>query len=139
VPHSLLSPARRPDYRILGTAWLPFSIGAQHYEGHGETGWISFGMSRERLAPLMSDRSVPLDFPPSDIAVCSWSIPRRFVVLDAWRGIAALWVAAYHFRIVGHITQTHFIRSGLVAVDFLLVLSGLVIRHGFCGKQVDRT
>jgi peptidoglycan/LPS O-acetylase OafA/YrhL len=108
-------------------------------KGTEKTGWISFGMSRERLAPLMSDRSVPLDFPPSDIAVCSWSIPRRFVVLDAWRGIAALWVAAYHFRIVGHITQTHFIRSGLVAVDFFFVLSGFVIWHGFGGKLVDRT
>ncbi len=69
----------------------------------------------------------------------SWSIPRRFVVLDAWRGIAALWVAAYHFRVMGHITETRLIRSGPIAVDFFFVLSGFVIWHGFGGKLRDRT
>lgn len=89
------------------------------------------------IRPSILERSVPVESPGSDAVANSWSIPRRFLVLDAWRGIAALWVAAYHFRIMGHITETRFVRSGPIAVDFFFVLSGFVIWHGFGSKLVD--
>ncbi|MFL6734092.1 MAG: acyltransferase family protein [Sphingomicrobium sp.] len=63
----------------------------------------------------------------------------RFVVLDSWRGLCALWVAAYHFRVIGHITDSQFVRAGDTAVDFFFVLSGFVLWHGFGGKLVDKT
>lgn len=65
--------------------------------------------------------------------------PQRFRALDAWRGLCALWVAAYHFRVIGHLSSTEFVRSGAIAVDFFFVLSGFVICHGFGTKLVDRT
>jgi peptidoglycan/LPS O-acetylase OafA/YrhL len=85
------------------------------------------------------DQSIPVDSTGPRAAAPPWAIPRRFVVLDAWRGLAALWVAAYHFRVMGHITETQFIRSGPIAVDFFFVLSGFVIWHGFGGKVRDAT
>lgn len=91
------------------------------------------------IGSSMTAQSVPLHSPGPDSVARPWSIPRRFVILDAWRGIAALWVAAYHFRVMGHITETRFIRSGPIAVDLFFVLSGFVIWHGFGGKLVDRT
>ena len=78
----------------------------------------------------MLEQAVALKDPGSEPSPY-WSIPHRFIVLDTWRGLAALWVAAYHFRVMGHISETHFVRSGLIAVDFFFVLSGFVIWHGF--------
>jgi len=88
---------------------------------------------------LTLEQGVALKAAEPEALAQRWSIPRRFIVLDTWRGLAALWVAAYHFRVTGHITGTHFVRSGLIAVDFFFVLSGFVIWHGFGGKLVDRT
>jgi peptidoglycan/LPS O-acetylase OafA/YrhL len=59
-------------------------------------------------------------------------------VLDSWRGLCALWVAAYHFRVLSHVSDTHFIRTGGMAVDFFFVLSGFVIWHGFGDRMRDK-
>src|SRR5690349_4763054 len=63
------------------------------------------------------------------------TVRKRFLALDSWRGLCALWIAAYHFRVVSDLSASHFVRSGVLAVDFFFVLSGFVIWHGF-GKQM---
>lgn len=51
----------------------------------------------------------------------------RFTVLDSWRGVCALWVAIYHFRIVSNIHTVDLFRHGSLAVEFFFVLSGFVL------------
>ena len=55
----------------------------------------------------------------------------RFSVLDSWRGLCALWVALYHFRVVGHLSENWVTRHGFIAVDFFFTLSGFVIAHAY--------
>lgn len=59
----------------------------------------------------------------------------RFSVLDSWRGLCALWVALYHFRVFSHINETWLTRHGFIAVDFFFALSGFVIAHAY-GEQL---
>lgn len=51
----------------------------------------------------------------------------RFTVLDSWRGLCALWVAVYHFRVISHFGDMELFRHGHLAVEFFFVLSGFVI------------
>jgi peptidoglycan/LPS O-acetylase OafA/YrhL len=53
----------------------------------------------------------------------------RFRVLDSWRGLAACFVALFHFRnfIYSHLFQLDFINNAHLFVDFFFVLSGFVI------------
>ncbi len=60
----------------------------------------------------------------------------RFNVLDSWRGIAALLVAAYHFEATSHIYQYAFFRNAFLFVDFFFVLSGFVIAHAY-GERIS--
>ncbi len=60
----------------------------------------------------------------------------RFSVLDSWRGLCALWVVLYHFRVLSHVNDLWFTRSGLLAVDFFFALSGFVIAHAY-GEQLS--
>jgi peptidoglycan/LPS O-acetylase OafA/YrhL len=53
--------------------------------------------------------------------------PMRFTVLDSWRGLCALWVAVYHFRVISYVGDTELVRHGHLAVEFFFVLSGFVI------------
>lgn len=55
----------------------------------------------------------------------------RFQVLDSWRGMAALLVALFHFRFLGHFYEFSFVRNGWLWVDFFFVLSGFVITHAY--------
>ena len=55
----------------------------------------------------------------------------RYQVLDSWRGIAALLVALFHFRVLGHFYEWSFVRHGWLWVDFFFVLSGFVITHAY--------
>lgn len=51
----------------------------------------------------------------------------RFEVLDSWRGICALLVALYHFPVATALSQSPFLVSSYLFVDFFFVLSGFVI------------
>jgi hypothetical protein len=55
----------------------------------------------------------------------------RFVVLDAWRGIAALMVALYRLEAEGWLHGLGFVRNAYLFVDFFFVLSGFVIAHAY--------
>lgn len=59
----------------------------------------------------------------------------RFSVLDSWRGLCALWVVLYHFRVFSHVNDLWITRHGYVAVDFFFALSGFVIAHAY-GAQL---
>ena len=63
------------------------------------------------------------------------SLP-RFTVLDSWRGLFALFVAAFHFPLSGPLSQTDFLRHSYLFVDFFFVLSGFVIAHAYAQKLV---
>lgn len=58
----------------------------------------------------------------------------RFEALDAWRGVAATMVVAYHFSFLSHFHQISFLASGYLLVDFFFVLSGFVIAHAYAGR-----
>ena len=62
------------------------------------------------------------------------AIPQRFQVLDSWRGLFALFVAAFHFPLSGQLSQTTFLRNSYLFVDFFFVLSGFVIAHAYAQK-----
>lgn len=53
----------------------------------------------------------------------------RFRALDSWRGIAALFVAAFHFPTTGYLSAAPVVRHAYLFVDFFFVLSGFVIAH----------
>jgi peptidoglycan/LPS O-acetylase OafA/YrhL len=55
----------------------------------------------------------------------------RFVALDSLRGIAALWVAAFHVNGGGPLLRSTFIANGWLMVDFFFVLSGFVMAAAY--------
>lgn len=55
----------------------------------------------------------------------------RFLVLDSWRGICALLVALFHFPTGSMISQSAFVGSSYLFVDFFFVLSGFVLASGY--------
>lgn len=61
----------------------------------------------------------------------------RFTVLDSWRGLCALWVVLFHFRIVSHIRHFELPRHGTVAVEFFFVLSGFVLTSAYGDRLGD--
>ncbi|TIT36909.1 MAG: acyltransferase [Mesorhizobium sp.] len=58
----------------------------------------------------------------------------RFQVLDSWRGICALLVALFHFPTPSVISQSSFIGSSYLFVDFFFVLSGFVIASSYADR-----
>jgi peptidoglycan/LPS O-acetylase OafA/YrhL len=60
----------------------------------------------------------------------------RLVVLDAQRGVCALFVALLHAKGVSHIHDSAFIRGSWLFVDFFFVLSGFVIALVYL-EQID--
>ncbi len=58
----------------------------------------------------------------------------RFRSLDAWRGIAAMVVAAVHLDTLGWINQSALVQNAGRFVDFFFVLSGFVIAHAYRAK-----
>lgn len=58
----------------------------------------------------------------------------RFSSLDAWRGLAALFVAALHLETLGWISQSPLVQNAARFVDFFFVLSGFVIAHAYRAK-----
>lgn len=60
---------------------------------------------------------------------------RRFVTLDAMRGIAAIGVMLFHY-FVG--TSYHIFEHGYYAVDFFFALSGVVLTHSYAMRIRNR-
>lgn len=58
----------------------------------------------------------------------------RYIVLDSWRGIAALVVAIFHLQVASHLYFLPFTRNAYLLVDFFFVLSGFVISHAYAGR-----
>lgn len=58
----------------------------------------------------------------------------RFVVLDSWRGLAALFVASFHFTTIWSMDGGGFISQSWIFVDFFFVLSGFVIAHSYSAR-----
>lgn len=56
---------------------------------------------------------------------------QRFIVLDSWRGLCALLVAAFHLSASSHFFGTAFMHGTWLFVDFFFVLSGFVITHAY--------
>jgi peptidoglycan/LPS O-acetylase OafA/YrhL len=72
--------------------------------------------------------------------------PRRFVFVDALRGIAAMWVVVYHAFESKRLTNlepllpnwtAQLIHSAYLAVTVFFVLSGFVIAHSVARRRVD--
>ena len=59
----------------------------------------------------------------------------RYTALDSWRGIAALFVALYHFDVFSHFRFFPLTVKGDMFVDFFFVLSGFIISAVY-GKAI---
>lgn len=79
----------------------------------------------QALLPRIGTASVPAERIGSAV---------RFEVLDSWRGICALLVALFHFPAASFVSQSSFIASSYLFVDFFFVLSGFVIAASYAGK-----
>lgn len=62
---------------------------------------------------------------------------QRFLVLDSFRGIAAVCVVLFHMHIVGSITESSFSRGSYLFVEFFFVLSGFVLAHTYGFREVS--
>ncbi|TPM41490.1 acyltransferase [Mesorhizobium sp. B2-3-4] len=74
---------------------------------------------------------------PSDALVSTHAgtiAGERFQVLDSWRGICALLVALFHFPTASAISQSSFVGSSYLFVDFFFVLSGFVIASSYANR-----
>ncbi len=60
---------------------------------------------------------------------------KHFLVLDSFRGIAAIFIIAFHLKYVGSITETSFIKNAYLFVDMFFVLSGFVLTHSNAFKK----
>jgi peptidoglycan/LPS O-acetylase OafA/YrhL len=77
---------------------------------------------------------------PSDAVVSTHAgtiAGERFQVLDSWRGICALLVALFHFPTAAVISQSAFVGSSYLFVDFFFVLSGFVIASSY-GSRLNQ-
>ncbi len=64
--------------------------------------------------------------------------PKRFFVLDSFRGLCALSVAIFHMNIAGSFTDLNFFRGSDVFVNFFFVLSGFVMTHRYAEDKSRR-
>lgn len=63
---------------------------------------------------------------------------KRYYVLDAFRGLAALMVALFHFKLDNPVTDSVLVNQAWLFVDFFFVLSGFVLAHTyFYERAVD--
>lgn len=61
----------------------------------------------------------------------------RFKVLDAWRGLAASFVALFHLQAYSHFYELSFLRHSFLFVDFFFVLSGFVMTANYRAKLLS--
>ncbi|MEN5386908.1 acyltransferase [Aliarcobacter skirrowii] len=62
---------------------------------------------------------------------------QRFLVLDSFRGIAAICVVIFHVQVIGSIAELNFFRGSSLFVEFFFVLSGFVLAHTYGFKDVS--
>lgn len=63
---------------------------------------------------------------------------RRYYALDAFRGLAAVMVALFHFKLDNPVTDSTLVNQAWLFVDFFFVLSGFVLAHTyFYERPVD--
>jgi peptidoglycan/LPS O-acetylase OafA/YrhL len=60
---------------------------------------------------------------------------QRFLVLDSFRGLFAVFVVLYHMNVLNSVTSLQFFRGSWVFVEFFFVLSGFVLAHGYMNKE----
>lgn len=58
----------------------------------------------------------------------------KFLALDGWRGIAALFIVFYHFNAYSHINQLPLFGGAFLFVDFFFVLSGFVMASSYLDR-----
>lgn len=61
----------------------------------------------------------------------------RFLALDSLRGVCALGVACYHFKVTEAVLQNTMYENLYVLVDYFFILSGFVIHHAYGRKLHD--
>lgn len=61
----------------------------------------------------------------------------HYLALDSLRGIAALLVCLYHFKVNSHLAGLGIVRNGWMFVDFFFVLSGFVICIAYAGRLAN--
>ncbi len=69
----------------------------------------------------------------------SRSIPSQIKPLTGIRGLAALYVVAYHIPFLPWFNQSSFLRHGYLAVDLFFVLSGFVMAMSYSGMFAHNT
>lgn len=56
---------------------------------------------------------------------------QRYLALDGWRGICAIFVAILHFKALSHFSGLSLVRNAHLFVDFFFVLSGFVMTYAY--------
>ena len=64
--------------------------------------------------------------------------PHRFAAIDAWRGLCAVMVVFYHFRINSHIREVPLVMEAWRFVDFFFVLSGFIIAFAYSHRMKSK-
>lgn len=59
---------------------------------------------------------------------------KHYDVLDSFRGLAAIFVAIFHLKVVGMVFELNLIKNSYYFVEFFFVLSGFVMAHSY-GNQ----
>ncbi|MEZ9047405.1 acyltransferase family protein [Vibrio cyclitrophicus] len=59
---------------------------------------------------------------------------KHYDVLDSFRGLAAIFVAIFHLKVVGMVFEFNLIKNSYYFVEFFFVLSGFVMAHSY-GNQ----
>ena len=79
---------------------------------------------------MTQSATIARPFPPAASKTLA-AADARFGVLDSWRGICALLVALLHFPTSSALSQSAFVASSYLFVDFFFVLSGFVIAGNY--------
>lgn len=59
----------------------------------------------------------------------------RFLVLDSFRGLCAIFVVMYHISIANSIATHGFFRSSHLFVEIFFILSGFVLAHSYAFRD----
>lgn len=60
---------------------------------------------------------------------------KRYLVLDSFRGLCAIFVVVFHMRALGSITELSFFKGSDLFVNFFFVLSGFVMSHAYLKRS----